>query len=218
MDAEHDRAELERVADGPPGRAFLTLLDELQVIARNGLAYADGPYDRERYELLLTLTVEAYGTALDLPAPEVRARLASELGYVTPKVGCDAAAFDDEGRLLVIRRADDGRWSMPGGWMSPSEAPREAVAREVFEETGLVVEPVVLVDVFSRPAHSGWGPHGMVAIVFLCAVVGGEVRGSHESLEVAWRPIGDVEPWHEDHGVWAAAAQRVWAQRSTGHT
>ena len=42
-----------------------------------------------------------YAAALELPEPEVRARLARELGYVTAKVGADAAIFDDDGRLMV---------------------------------------------------------------------------------------------------------------------
>jgi len=97
---------------------ILPLLDELRTIARNGLTYATGPYDRERYERLFDLTCRYYGQALDLPPEAARARLAAELGYITPKVGADAAIVEDDGRILLVRRADDGRWCLPGGWVA----------------------------------------------------------------------------------------------------
>src|SRR5215211_4024008 len=68
---------------------ILPLLDELQIIARNGLHYAQNPYDRERYERLMELTTRYYSEALDLPPAAVRERLSKELGYVTPKVRAD---------------------------------------------------------------------------------------------------------------------------------
>ena len=86
---------------------ILPLLDELQTIARTGLNFTESPYDRERYERLLQLAVEYYGQALDLPPADVRARLAQELGYITPKVGAEAGIFDEEGRILLVQRSDD---------------------------------------------------------------------------------------------------------------
>jgi hypothetical protein len=77
------------------------LLDELQTIARNGLNYAENPYDRERYTRLMELVSHYYEQTLDLPAEEVKRRFAAEVGYITPKVGADAAIFDDEGRILL---------------------------------------------------------------------------------------------------------------------
>ena len=87
----------------------LTLLDELRAIAQTGLRYATDPYDRERCTRLLDLATRGYAEALDLPEPEVRERLARDLGYVSAKVGADAAIFDADGRMLVVLRTDDQR-------------------------------------------------------------------------------------------------------------
>jgi hypothetical protein len=81
---------------------ILSLLDELQIIARNGLHYAQNPYDRERYERLMELTTRYYSEALDLPPSEVRERLSKELGYATPKVEADAAIFNVAGEILLV--------------------------------------------------------------------------------------------------------------------
>ncbi len=189
---------------------ILPLLDELQTIARNGLNFATDAYDRERYERLLALASRYYGQALDLPAPEVRRRLGAELGYITPKVGAEAAIFESDGTLLLVRRADDGCWCLPCGWVEPNETPAEAAAREAREETGLIVRTTRLVDVFTRMSGQGFGPHSAVAIVYLCEVVDGTIRASHEVTEVRYRPIADVNEWHERHREYAEAAYAAW--------
>ena len=98
---------------------ILPLLDELQIIARNGLHYTQNPYDRECYERLMELVSRCYGEALNLPPAAVRERLSKELGYVTPKVGADAAIFNAAGEILLVLRADDNRWCLPCGWVEP---------------------------------------------------------------------------------------------------
>lgn len=145
---------------------ILPLLDELQIIARNGLHYAQNPYDRERYERLMELTTRYYGEALDLPPAEVRERLSKELGYVTPKVGADAAIFNEVGEILLVLRADDHCWCLPCGWVEPYESPVEAAVREAREETGLMVKPIQLVNVFYRAAGSYKGTHALMAVVY----------------------------------------------------
>ena len=93
----------------PSPMKLLGLLDELRVLARNGLRYAENDYDRGRYERMLELVSQAYASSLGLPAAEVQRRFVEELGHVTPKIGADVAVFDTEDRLLLVRRSDDGR-------------------------------------------------------------------------------------------------------------
>jgi ADP-ribose pyrophosphatase YjhB (NUDIX family) len=76
-----------------------------------------------------------------------------------PEIPCvGAIVHDARGRLLVVRRANPpgrGRWSVPGGRVEPGEADRDAVVREVAEETGLQVVLVRLVGSVRRPAPGG---------------------------------------------------------------
>ena len=74
---------------------IFTLLDEIQAIARNGLHYTSSAYDRERYERLMNLTTQTYGELLEVPGETIRARFLREMGYITPKVGSDAAIFNE---------------------------------------------------------------------------------------------------------------------------
>ncbi len=191
---------------------LLTLLDELQVIARNGLYYSTNPYDRERYERLMELAVRFYGQSLDLPPAEVRTRLSGELGYITPKVGADAAIFNQAGEILLELRADDKRWCLPCGWVEPSESPMQAAVREAKEEVGLDIRPLQLVDVFFRPAGAYERAHSLIAVVYLCEIVGGTLELCHEVLDARYWPIDAVTEWHANHHEYALKAQAVWQQ------
>ena len=86
----------------------------------------------------------AGGGGTDRPMPEVTGR-----GL---RAGADALVRNERGEVLLVRRADDGRWAMPGGWIDPGETPEQAVVREVAEETGLQVSAPRLLHTERRPA------------------------------------------------------------------
>jgi ADP-ribose pyrophosphatase YjhB (NUDIX family) len=191
----------------------LALLDEMQAIARTGLNFTTDPYVRAHYTRLLELATTFYGRALDIPQATVRARLQGELGCITPKVGADAAIFDEQGRILLVERADDRRWGLPAGWVEPNEPPSHTVVREAREELGLEVEPVQLVDVIFRPASARAGPHAVVSVVYLCEIRGGDMTFSHEVVSARYWHISEVPAWHQNHEQLARAALPAWEQR-----
>jgi ADP-ribose pyrophosphatase YjhB (NUDIX family) len=86
----------------------------------------------------------------------------------------------EDGRLLAIRRADNGTWELPGGVLELDEAPETGVAREVLEETGIHVEVDQLTGVYKNTSR------GIVALVFRCKPSGGTERTSSESTAVDW--------------------------------
>jgi ADP-ribose pyrophosphatase YjhB (NUDIX family) len=185
----------------------LALLDEIQAIARTGLNHADNPYDRERYERLLTIAAEEYSTITGLADDEIRARFARELGSITPKVGADLAIFDDDDRILLVLRTDDQRWGLVAGWVEPGEPPSRTVVREAKEEVGLDVRVDALADVVWRPPSAAAGPHSTVSVVYLGTVVGGEITAQpHEVIEARYWNIDEVPAWHLNHEQLARAA------------
>jgi ADP-ribose pyrophosphatase YjhB (NUDIX family) len=86
----------------------------------------------------------------------------------------------EDGRLLAIRRADNGTWELPGGVLELSESPEDGVVREVWEETGIRVEVNELTGVYKNTTR------GIVALVFRCKPSGGFERTSAESIAVDW--------------------------------
>ncbi|WP_394619389.1 NUDIX hydrolase [Lentzea sp. JNUCC 0626] len=74
--------------------------------------------------------------------------------------GTSVLVSDEEGRLLLVRRADCGTWGLPGGFMEPGETFAETGVREVREETSLEVSSMALLDVFSGPEYFAVCPNG----------------------------------------------------------
>ncbi|MET8815393.1 NUDIX domain-containing protein [Streptomyces sp. NPDC004549] len=92
----------------------------------------------------------------------------------------------EDGRLLAIRRADNGAWQLPGGILELDETPEAGVAREVLEETGIHIEVDELTGVYKNL------PRGIVALVFRCKPSGGIERTSSESTAVSWLTPDEV--------------------------
>ncbi|MFC8046531.1 NUDIX hydrolase [Nocardia sp. NPDC057353] len=112
------------------------------------------------------------------------------------KVAVSALVQDDEGRILLIRRTDNGKYSIPGGGLEAGETVAQAVVREVREETGIEVEVTQLVGVFSDPDHVIAYDDGEVrqefSICFRADPVGGTPQRSSESSEVVWLSPGEL--------------------------
>ncbi len=92
--------------------------------------------------------------------------------------------FPDRSFVLIRRRNPPfaGCWAIPGGFVEYGEAVEEAAVREAEEETGLKVELVRLIGVYSKPERD---PRGhVVSIAFLAKPVGGELRVCDEVAEV----------------------------------
>lgn len=146
------------------GDGILPLLEELRLIARNGLLFADDPYDEERYERLLELVEHYYGASLGLPDGEVRDRLRASFGYV---LSAAVGIFDAEGQVLLMKRADNEKWALPGGLVEPHENPPEAAIRETKEETGLDVRLLGQVTANYLPPTEADNAHQLVHFIYL---------------------------------------------------
>lgn len=190
---------------------FLALLDELRIIGQNGLRYADNHHDEERYNRILELVAEHYGEILALDPDDVRERFAEEVGHITPKIAAGAAIFDDDGRILLMKRADSGDWLVPGGFVEPDEGPEQTAIRETKEETNLEVRITELVGTHYQPATEHH-VNETVALVYLCERTGGTLHGSEESSALQYWHIEDVPTWHREFQKIAFEAREVWQQ------
>jgi 8-oxo-dGTP diphosphatase len=123
-----------------------------------------------------------------MPISPYVARLRACVGHdLLILTAAGACIRDERGRVLILRRAEEKNlWSVPGGGMEPGERLQEAVVREVREETGLEVEPVALIGVYSSPEYIFTYPNGdrvqPIISFFECCVVGGALRPDMEEI------------------------------------
>ena len=158
----------------------------IHALAQNGSAYTEGVFDRERYAELNTIAAEMMAAYGDTTPERVLGLWAHEKGYATPKVDVRAAVFRD-GRILLVREREDGRWSLPGGWADVGDTPARCVEREVREEAGLIVRASRLVALHDgrRNGHPP-RPFHVYKLLFQCELEGGVATPSIETDEVAF--------------------------------
>jgi ADP-ribose pyrophosphatase YjhB (NUDIX family) len=163
-------------------------------LAQNGLTYARDRFDRARYEELRTIAVEMTAHVAGAPVTRVRELLEAQSGYATPKVDVRGAVFDQD-RVLLVREVLDGLWTLPGGWADPGDTPREAVEREIREESGIEARAVKLAAVYERD-RQGHPPFAFAAfkLFFVCERIGGEERTSDETDGVGFFPVSALPP------------------------
>jgi mutator protein MutT len=116
----------------------------------------------------------------------------------SPLVGVGAVIVEN-GRVLLVRRGQEplkGKWTLPGGILELGEALLEGVVREVREETGLVVEPVELVELLDRVhREDDRVRYHYVIADYLCRVVGGDLEAASDADAVRWV---EREEWNGD--------------------
>jgi 8-oxo-dGTP diphosphatase len=162
----------ERIRSGelPPGTRLPSLAE---IVERHGVSdiVARKAYEQLRAQGLVQSVPRRGIFVADQPSSES-----------APKhsVSVAAAVIDAEGRALVVRRHDNGTWEPPGGVLELEETIHEGLIREVLEKTGLVVEPEFVSGLYKNMKR------GILAVVFRCHVVSGELRLSGEMTDFRW--------------------------------
>jgi ADP-ribose pyrophosphatase YjhB (NUDIX family) len=95
-------------------------------------------------------------------------------------VSVAGVVIDEDDRVLLIQRRDNGHWEPPGGVLEPDETFEQGVIREVQEETGLRVRVERLTGVYKNMSRA------VVALVFRCHVEAGREASTSESRRVEW--------------------------------
>lgn len=107
------------------------------------------------------------------------------------RVGCTAAIIDGAGRVLLQHRTDGDYWGLPGGGMEPGDTFITAARREVREETGLEIQIIELLGLYTDPDLCVIYPDGnrvqVAAVTFVAAITGGAMIDSNEeTAELRW--------------------------------
>ena len=120
-----------------------------------------------------------------MPLEKVKELFCSEHGFQTPKLDTRAAIFRD-GKILLVRE-NDGRWSLPGGWVDVNESIRSNTEKEVREEAGLTVAALRLIAAQDRNRHNPPPyAYGVCKVFVLCGLIGGEFRENLETTGYAY--------------------------------
>ncbi len=199
--------------------------EALAAIARTGLGFTENLYERERFEEVLKVAGEIRAAASSQLRDEGQPSgtvVVSELvqewladvgtgvaGYVTPKVAVGAIVGNDEGEILLVKRADSGVWLYPTGWADVGYSAAEVAVKEVLEETGIEVEPVRLVMVLDG-LRLGITQIPLYSLVFHLRATGGKLSAHPlECSQVGWFAEDDLPTPLAGTGLWKEHAFRA---------
>jgi ADP-ribose pyrophosphatase YjhB (NUDIX family) len=173
---------------------LLRWAESLSGIARTGLGFTQSLYEKERFEEVLKVAADIRAGALeeaesDALFEEWLASVGEGIaGYVTPKVAVAAVVGNDRNEMLLTQRADSGVWLYPVGWADVGYSPAEVAVKEVYEETGIEIEPLSLIAVFDG-LRLGFARVPLYSLVFHCRMLGGELEGHPlETRQVGFFP------------------------------
>jgi ADP-ribose pyrophosphatase YjhB (NUDIX family) len=166
---------------------WLTIARELRAIAQTGLTFTADRFDRQRYERLRELAASMLAQGSGGQFEVIIEILREGWGYATPKVDVRGAAFVD-GRVLLVREINDGKWTLPGGWADVNQSAAECVVREIAEESGFVAKARKLAAVrdYQRSGHPPRNVDSIYKMFFVCEITGGSARASVETSEAAF--------------------------------
>jgi 8-oxo-dGTP diphosphatase len=123
-------------------------------------------------------------------------------------------------RVVLVKRGQPpllGEWSLPGGVVEVGETLTEAVAREVLEETGLVVQAGPVVEVVERLDHADDGrvEYHFVIVDYLCRAESDGIVAGSDAADVRWVPVADL-PAYRLTGTAMAVIERALRQTMPG--
>ena len=169
---------------------------ELQSIAQAGIYYSKDAFDIQRFERVREIAAEMVSQGSGLPMEKVKELFCCEVGYQTPKIGCRGAVFKDNKILLV--QENNGRWTLPGGWVDVYSSIKEGMEKEVWEEAGLRVTAEKLIALldwkkYCKPPRV----YGVCTAFFICRATGGGFKENIETLASGYFSMDELPPLDE---------------------
>lgn len=183
-------------------KLWLNWAIELQSLAQAGLTYGKDVYDRERYERIREISAEIIAHKSEIPVETVKDLFCNETGYQTPKLDTRAAVFNG-GKILLVRE-NNGKWSLPGGWVDVNVSVKENTIKEVKEEAGVDVSADRIIAVQDRNKHNvPQYAYGICKIFVLCTLLGGHFEANSETTGFEWFSMENLPELSEEKNTQA---------------
>lgn len=203
------------MAEKTPAEQLSLWSDKLRDLSSWGLRFAGNIYDKKNYQKVQDIAVEMLALASGETIEEIEPLREPHFLRPTPLSAGDAAVINEHGRMLLIQRADNQMWAMPGGMLEVGESPAEGVVRETLEETGIHYAVKSLIGVFDSRLMGGKTRFQLYHFTFLCKpIIGKAVEPAtfaHETLGFGWFEENELpDPVDPGHITRIPKAFQMW--------
>ena len=173
---------------------WLQWAKRLQGLASTGLHYCRDEFDRERYAEIAGIANEMLARLGNVPLDRIEGLVPDFAeGYATPKVDVRGAVFEND-KVLLVREASDGLWTLPGGFAEIGTSPAENVEKEIREEACLDVSAIAVYSIRHKARHP-YPPDSrdIYKLFFLCEPRGdGTPKAGHETTAAGFFGLDDL--------------------------
>ena len=176
--------------------SWLAWAKRLQSLASTGLHYSKDDFDKERYEEVAGIANQMLAALGSVPVERIQG-LVSDFaqGYATPKIDVRGAVISDN-KVLLVREASDGLWTLPGGFADVGISPAENVVKEIWEEATIQVSARAVYGIRHKAKHE-YDPdvRDFYKLFFLCeTLTESEPVPGHEVTEVGFFLYDELPP------------------------
>lgn len=180
-------------------KAQLDIIKRIKSIAETGLVYAEGGYDKERYEELREISLKLLSEMSGEAFAKLDSFFLPQLDYPTPKVDVRGFVLNEQDEILMAKESIDGKWTIPGGWADVGNTPTEVAIKEIKEETGLNAEIVRLLAIYDKQRHKHPPePYYIYKLMFFCRITGGQLKPGFDMQGADWFPLDNLPPLSEE--------------------
>ena len=195
---------------------ILDNLKRLKAIADTGLLYSKNEYDTERYSELYDISLKLLNEFSGNSIEELKLSFPPATDYPTAKVDVRGFMLSPDNKILLVREAIDGKWSLPGGWADIGQSPTETIIKEFLEETGLDIVPASLLAVFDKRLHAHPPePFYVYKMVFQCLPSSFELRKGFDILDVGYFSVDEL-PQLSEVRILASQLKLLYNKVTTG--
>lgn len=170
---------------------FYDFVVKVHSIAKIGLTYSKDPYAIDNYEELNRISKEMLEKFMEVKFD--KPSMFTKEVYPTPNISVRTLIGNGKNQILLVREANTGFWSFPGGWAELYDSPKEAAYNEVVQETGVKPEITRLIGVLNRLPHKTDKPVPEYVIIFEGKVNDDDYsKHCHEITEVKFFDITNL--------------------------
>lgn len=170
---------------------FYDFVVKVHSIAKIGLFFSKDPYAIDNYKELNNISKEMLEKFMDVKFD--RPNMFDRDIYPTPSISTRTVIVNDKKEILLVKEANTGLWSIPGGWCDLYDSPKTAAFNEVSQEAGVEPEIVKLLAVLERTPFKSNKNQPEYVLVFEGKVDGKKFhKYCHEILEVKYFPMNQL--------------------------